>query len=253
MDVKSLDAAHRPDPWLDSQSIERHDHDRPMILLGQPARDDANHSGMPISPGQHQRGVALQIEFLLGLLMRGEIDAPFQAVAAVVQLVQIVGQSRRSIGRCGRQQFDRQLGLSQSAGGIQSRGKHEADVFALQTRLFGELGQLQQPLHSQTGPAAKTRQAMMNQNSIFIHQRHDIGHGSDRRESDRLQKELAHRRADFLGVARPLTKCPSHFERHARTTESAEWIRRARQSRMHDRRGRGQPLAPFVMIGDDEL
>ena len=185
--------------------------------------------------------------------MSGEINAPFETIAAVVQFVQIIGQSGCSIGRRGGQQFDGQLGLTQSSGGVQSRGEHEADVFALQTRFLGELRQMQQPLHPQTGSAAKTRQTMMDQNPIFIDERHDIGHGADRRQSDGFQKKFTHRRADFFRIARPLAQGPSQFERHARAAESRERIRRSRQSRMHNRRGGGEPIAPFMMIRDDEL
>ena len=105
---------------------KRDQHDRPMKFLGQPPGHDADHARMPAAIGQHQRRVSLGIELFGGLLVGGQIDAALQALAAAVELVQIVGQRRGPFGRVGRQQFDAQRGLTQPAGGVQPRRQREA-------------------------------------------------------------------------------------------------------------------------------
>ena len=148
-------------------------------------------------------------------------------------------------GDTGREQFDPQLRLPQPAGRIQPRGERKADVFAGQRRLLIELRQL----HQRGQPGRRTMlqalQSVMDQNAIFVDQRHDIGHGADRRQSHRLQQERPHRIADALRLAGPLAQRPRQFERHARAAQSGERILMPRQPRMHDRGRLGQGRPPF--------
>ena len=92
MQVQPVGRAGRADARLHAELVEGDQHDRPVILLGQPAGDEADHAGVPAAAGQHQRRIALGIELLLDLLGGRQLNAPLQAFAAAVELVDVLGE-----------------------------------------------------------------------------------------------------------------------------------------------------------------
>ena len=94
---------------------------------------------------------------------------------------------------------------------------------------------------------------MADQDAVLVDQRHDVGHGAQRGQTHRLDKKILHSRADAFGPAGLLAQGPGQFHGHARAAQSAEGIIAAGQTRMDDGRGRGQPRARLVMVGDDQL
>ena len=85
--IEARHAARGTNARLDSQFVESHEHDRPVIFLGQARRDDADHARMPTAIGQNQRGIIVGVESLLDLLLGRQIDAAFQTVSTGIQLV----------------------------------------------------------------------------------------------------------------------------------------------------------------------
>ncbi len=114
--------AGRSDARLDSQRVERDQHDRAIKLLSQPRRHDADHAGMPTTFGQNQGRVALGVELFGGLLVGGQIDAALEALAAAVQFVQVSRQRLGPLSRIGGQQLDAQRGLTQATGRVEPGG-----------------------------------------------------------------------------------------------------------------------------------
>ena len=164
--------------------------------------------------------------------------------------------SASASARCcvvGGQQFDAQLCLTQAAGGIEPRGQRETDVFAIERRFLIDLGELHQRRQPGRRALLQTLQTVMHQDAVFIDQRHDVGHGADRRQSDGLQQERPHGFADFFRLASALAKCPGQFESHAGAAQTGERILMAGQARMNNRRGLRQFGRHFVMIGNDQF
>ena len=96
----------------------------------------------------------------------------------------------------------RQLRLTQPAGRVQSRGEREGNVFASQAGLRSSSVTLHQRRQPEPGPLAKARQAVLHQHAIFVHQRHDVGHGAQRRQADApTTGTSASRSLDFLAAA----------------------------------------------------
>ena len=94
---------------------------------------------------------------------------------------------------------------------------------------------------------------MANQHAVLVDQRHDVGHGAERGESNGLQEEIFHARRDSFGSACLLTERPGQFHGHARAAQPGERIIAAGQMRMHNGCGLGQLRAWLVMIGDDQF
>ena len=100
-----------------------------VVLFGEATSDDADDAGMPVAIGEDQGGVLFGVELFLDLLVGGSVDAAFEFLAAVVEPVDIVGQFFCAVGSVGGKEFDGELGLAESTGGIESWSENEADVF----------------------------------------------------------------------------------------------------------------------------
>ena len=194
--------------------IQGDEHDGAMVFFRQPTGHDAYHPGVPTAFREHEGRVVGLVETLLDLLVRGKLHAPLQRLPAAVELVDILGQLQCAVGAIGHQQFHAQLRLGQPARRVQPRRQRKADVLAIQVRLavpvdLGlDLGNLHQRGQPQRRAAGETLQAMMHQHAVFIDQRHDVGHGPQRRQSHRLDQEIPHSRADLLRPAGLLAKGP---------------------------------------------
>ena len=114
-------------------------------------------------------------------------------------------------------------------------------------------GHAHQRGHAQRRALGQAFQPVMDQHAILIDQRHHVGHRPQGRQSDGLEEEIAHPRADLLRAAGLLAQRPGQLEGHARAAQTAEGIGAAGQPRMDDRRGLGQTGAGLVMIGDDQV
>ena len=94
---------------------------------------------------------------------------------------------------------------------------------------------------------------MFHIDSVFIQERHDIGHGAKRRQPDRPQQHLPEAWRHLLGAAVSRGNRPRQFERHARATEFAKWIAESWQSGMHEHGGFGERLSKRMVIGDNQF
>ena len=93
--IEAGHAAARADARLAAQLVERNQHHRPMILLGQPAGHDADHARVPAAPGEHERRHVARVAQLLGLLVGRPVDAPLQRLPLLVEAVDELGQLAR--------------------------------------------------------------------------------------------------------------------------------------------------------------
>ncbi len=100
-----------------------------------------------------------------------------------------------------RQQLDAKLCLTEPSGGVEPRRDHKRDVLAVERVLCIQLRYAHQVRKTQRRPLFQADQAVAHEDSIFVHQRHDIGHGPDCRHPNGLQQECAHPIADLLGLA----------------------------------------------------
>ena len=207
---------------------------------------------MPITPGCQPRSARTKaassaaIELLLDLLGRRQLNASLQGLPRGVELVDVLGQFQRPLGPVRHQQFDGQLRLTEPAGGIEPRGQHERNVFAVPAALSPpgrarlDLGDVHERGHAERRALGQALQAVMHQDAIFVDQGHNVGHRPHGRQTHR---PAAGSRAS---AARPfarrglLTHGPRQLEGHPRAAQAAKRIRTAGQPRMHDGRGVGQ-------------
>ena len=235
-----------------------------MVFLGQPAGHDADHARVPAPLGKHEGRIVGLAEALVDLLLRGKLHAPFQRLAAAVELVNVLGQLQGPIGAIGDEQLDAQLGLGQPAGGVQPRGQRETDVLAVQTgptRSTGypvavglglDLCQLHERRQAQRRAAGETLQPVVYEYAVLVHQRHHVGHRAQGRQTNRLYKKIPHPRTDPLRPAGLLAEGPGQLEGHARTAQPAEGII-AGQLGVDDACRLGEFGADGVVVGDDQF
>ena len=235
-----------------ARRVERQNERRFAALLGDPPGDDADHPGVPTDARQHERGVGVGVVLVFELFGGGQLDTPLQRLAGPVEPVDVVGQRRRPLARVDRQQLDRQLSLAQPPGGVEPWGDRKADRFGVERR-----GQIHAGFGHQfdqtVGRVGRQRsQPVDDQHAIFIDQRHDVGHGADRRQGERPHQQPSHRRGDFLTPGGRLAQRPRQFERHAGPAQLAKGVVRARQPRVHDDFGIGHRFSQTVVVGDDQ-
>ena len=126
-------------------------------------------------------------------------------------------------------------------------------MVALQPRLVGEAGELDQPREPRAPAGAEVLQAVLHEQSVLVHQRHHVGDGAERGQADRPQERLAEPGGDPARSARPRGDRPGELEGHAGAAQVAERIRGAGQARVHEHVGRGELVGEGVVVGDDQL
>ena len=97
MEIELAAAATGTDSRLHAQLVQRDQHDGAMVFFGKAAGDNPDHAGVPTATGQHQRLIIFQVAVFLNLLVGRQVNAAFEAFAAAVELVQILGQCHRSL------------------------------------------------------------------------------------------------------------------------------------------------------------
>ena len=96
--VESGHAAGRADAGLHAQRVEGDDDRGQVVLVGEPAGDDADDAGMPLGVGQHQRRVAARVVLLAGLLVGGARDAALERLPLGVELFDVLGELLGAVG-----------------------------------------------------------------------------------------------------------------------------------------------------------
>src|SRR5262249_16238581 len=95
--------------------------------------------------------------------------------------------------------------------------------------------------------------AVVSEDTILVEEWNDIADGSDRCQCGRTEQKVS---KAFLGLGAATDfsrELPCQLEADSRAAEFTEGVGRARQSRMNQRCGIGEPLRQFMMIGYDEF
>ena len=224
-----------------------------MKPLRESSRHDPDHARMPAAVGQYERRIAVGIEPLLRLFRGRKLDAPLLRLPLGVELVHVVGEGfgpgciRRG------EQFDATGGLAESAGRIEAGGEPEGHVFAVELRLLMKLRQFHEPSEAGPAPQPQAFEAVLHEDPVLVEQRHDVGHGPERRQTDRLEQHLAESWRHLFGPTGPRGDRPCEFEGHAGAAQLAEGVTRTGEPRMHEHGRLRKRVCERVVIGDDQF
>ena len=115
-------------------AVERDEHDRPVVALGEARGDDPDHARVPALAGEDVRGALAQLgDLRLGLEQRARLDVP----ALGVERVELAGDRRRALVVDCQQQLDAGVRALQPAGGVDPRREPEADGLLVDRRRVG--------------------------------------------------------------------------------------------------------------------
>ena len=186
-------------------------------------------------------------------LLRLFDNLPLDGLPLGVLALEVRGDLLRFLRAPGRQQFDDEPGVAESTGGIEARGQSKAHVFGADRFVVGEPGGGEQRTDTDRRPGDQSLQSVLDDHSVFILQRHDIGDEAERRQTEQVEERFAQFGADPVAAAGALGDGPREFEGDRRTGQSGERILRPGQPRMDEHiRGR-QCLLHLVVIGDDQF
>ena len=95
---------------------------------------------MPTRPGKNECRVVFDIELLFGLFGGGNDDAAFERFAIAVKSIDILSQYSSALWILRCEQFDSELCLTESPGGVQTGCESKSDIFGCECALLIELG-----------------------------------------------------------------------------------------------------------------
>ena len=240
VDIKARHAAQAADRRSALMLVLGDHNHRPVKPLRQPTGDDPHHPGMPAPAMQNQRRISHRIVFVLGLLCGCQHDAPLNGVALFVVAVDDLGQLHCPGGIGRGEQFDAQRRLPQSPRCVEPRGQPKGHILALKMRFFMELRQLHEVLYARPPTLPQALQPMLDEDSVFVDQRHDIGHCTQRRIADAPQQHFAQPGSHLLGAAGTRGNRPRELESDSRPAQLSKRIACAGQPRMHEHIGLGK-------------
>ena len=226
-------------------AVERDEHRRPVVALGDPRGDDPDHAGMPAVGGQHERGGVGAGGARLGDLPLGLEQDPRLHVAALdVDRVELGGHGAGAVEVRREQQLEPRVGAVQPPGGVDPRRQPEPDRPGVHPARV-DARHLHQRLQPGLAGRGEHAQARAHEPAVLPHERDAVGDGGQRDDV-----EVGVRRGGIH--ARPLEQRPREHVRHARRTQLRTGV--SADARVHDRRVR-QPAvgARRVMVGDHDV
>src|SRR5690606_18525618 len=239
-------------------SISKNNH-RAVILLLEPRPHNTNHALVPgwiiqtescrqTALSRHQQGILALFEHLECLLLH----LGFNALALLVDGVQLESQRHGFIAVIRKQAGNSQRHIFQTAGSIQS-WPHSKTKVSSHERRKRAFTHLQQSQDAWTGSAlADATQTFVNQNAVVAIQRHQI---SNRTQRDQIQQISQTRLADTteikpVAIAQLCTQTEHQIKHHTHTGQRLAVEFTARLVGIEDGSGSGQPGARQMVIGD---
>ena len=207
-----------------------------MILLHQPAGRQADHAGIPPFSRQHQRSMAGEVEALQLVFRLGQ-NLLLHVLAATVFLLQFLGDGPRVGHRLAQQQLMGAHGRADAPTRIEPRRQLKSDIARAQL-FFRQPCRLDQRANARPGRCVDPLQPQLDDDAVFIRQRHHVGHGGQRGNV-----HIFHGRIQSAQRLHQL-------ERHARAAQRRKRI--AVQQRIHHRAVR-QRLRRAMVVGDDHV
>ena len=224
-------------------AVERDQHRRAVVALGDPRRDDPDHArdaSRRRRARTRARPAALAATWRLGL----EEDPRLDVAALVVDGVELGRDGAGALDVAGQQQLEARVGAVQPAGGVDPRREPEADRAGVDPARVDarDLHQRLQPRLARRGERA---QPLAHEPAVLADERHAVG---DRRERDEVEVGVG------VGRVHP-GAVEQRAGEHVRDAGGAQLgARVAAERRVHDRRVR-QPAvgARRVVVGDDDV
>ena len=235
VEIEAAGAAAGAHAGLGAELVERDEDRGAMVVLGEPAGDDADDAGVPAAAGEHQGGRRQRVADFVGQFVGGLVDAAFERLPLFVEAVDELGQLLGALGGFGGEQFEGERGLAQAAGGVEPRADREAEVFAVELLFLVEAGYFLERGDAERGVVAEAVEAVADEDAVFVDERHDVGDRADGGEADGSHQERSHRLADALGFAGLLAESPGELQRDGGAAQAGEGIGRAGQAGVDDR------------------
>ena len=163
-------------------AVERDQHGRAVVALGEAGGDDADHPGMPALGREHVRGgarAALLAQQRLGL----EADARLDVAALRIDGVELRRDGARPLRVGGQQQLEPGVGAVEAAGGVEPRREAEADR-ALVDEARVDARDVHQRAQPRLARAREAAQAGADEPAVLAGERDDVG---DRGERDEVE------------------------------------------------------------------
>ena len=237
--VERRDRASRARSLL---AVERDQHGRAMMALGDPRRDDPDHARMPAVGGEDVGSGARRArgDELLGL----EQDPRLHVAPLDVDGVELGGDGARALDVGGQQQLQARVGAVQAPRRVDPRGEPEADRAGVDPARV-DAGDLHQRLQPGLAGRGERAQALAHQAAVLADERHAVG---DRRERHEIEVGI--------GVGRvragALQQGAGEHVRDARRAQLGARV--ATDGGVHDRRVRQPAVGPRRMVvGDHDV
>ena len=237
----------RPDP-RPGCAVERHQHERPVVALGQARGDDPDHPGMPVLAGEHIRSALAQRRHLtLGV----EQDARLGVLALVVGAVELGRDLLRADWVLGEHQLETGVGAVHPPHRVQprrQRERHRALVQLTATRArHGE-----QRTQARLRRRRQRPQAAAHQRAVLALQRDHVGDRCERHEVEVFVGAIEIPAAWQHGAPSGLPQAERQLVRNGGRAQVGTGV--AAHRRMHDRRPRQRTVgARGVVIADHHL
>ena len=223
--------------------VHRDDDDRAAEPLHEPRRHDADNAGVPILAADDEHAVPGAGGVGLQRLQSSGKDLLFGLLALGVDLGQAFSYAGGLILVAAEQQFERYRGVVHAARSVQARGQTVADRVR-RDGLAAAAGALQKRMQAGAHRVLQKGQTLADNRAVLPHQRHDVGHRTQRRQ-------LAVHFQQLGGVA--ALERGTELERHARAAQVLERAFVVGALGVDNGDGVRQRVARQVVIRDDEV
>ena len=208
--IEQVDLAHRATRSACNAVLDREEQRRHVIAIGQAARHDALDALVPALAAHDDCAPAVisLLDLRHGIARKLGLDL----AALTVDFLELGCQCTCLDRIAGKQQVERQLGISHAAGSIQTRDERKRQAVGRNGRKVG-LGKCGKRDIAGTGRHAHLLDALGDQCAILGRERHHVGHGAQRRDLDQ--------RTPIRRLAQTLAQDLHQLERHAGTGKLA--------------------------------
>ena len=208
--VKQVNFAHRATRAARDTVLDREQQRRHVIAVGQTACHDALDALVPALATHDDCASAVigLLDLCHGIARKLGLDL----AALAIDFLELGGKRARFDRITGKQQVERQLGISHAAGSVQTRDERKRQAVGRNGRKVG-LGKCGKRDIAGTGRHAHLLDALGDQCAILGRERHHVGHGAQRRD--------LYQRTPIRRLAQTLAQDLHQLERHAGTGKLA--------------------------------
>src|SRR6185369_17934533 len=164
-------------------AVEGDDAGRPLIVLAQPARDDADHAGMPaLARNQYHGASRLRRDMRVRRLQHRRLDR----LALAVETVEVDGNGARLVRIVGRQQARAEIGGTDAAARVDPRPEYEAEMISTAALLqLRDVGERDEP---GLAPLRHDLEPLRHQRAVEPRQRYHVADRAERHQIERLEQ-----------------------------------------------------------------